>query len=603
MVWPLYRTKIEGALLRKGAKQGGTAEVTAFRLWNCRGGGPFVFLPERMFQMKNVQKYARNYFAPPAQQYHWSQREYITQAPRWCSVDLRDGNQALVVPMDLEKKRSFFQFLCRLGFREIEVGFPAASDTEYQFVRTLIEHNLIPDNVTIQVITPAREAIIRRTVEALAGCKKAIVHLYNPTSAAQREQVFHKSRGQIIDIALQGVRTIADCAGRMKGQIQLEYTPESFTGTEPDFALAICDAVVQEWKPTAELPVILNLASTMSLSLPHIYANQIEYMDTHLRDRDKVILSLHPHNDRGSAIAEAELGMLAGGQRVEGTLFGNGERTGNVDLITLALNLYSHGVDPGLDLSNLPQVAQMYEESTGMSVSPRHPYGGQLVFAAFSGSHQDAIAKGLTWRTQHPNAHWNVPYLPLDPEDVGRSYEDDVIRINSQSGKGGIGYLMEHRYGINMPKEMREEFGYIVKGISDHQNRELSSDEVHQIFTDTYVNLSAPIQLDDFYFMHKKVYHTTVSLTVNGEQFELTGRGNGRFDAVSNALRKGLNIRFHDIVYQEHSLERGSTSRAIAYVGITADSGKTFWGSGVHTDIASASIYALFSAVNRLLSF
>ena len=555
MVWPLYRTKIEGALLRKGAKQGGTAEVTAFRLWNCRGGGPFVFLPERMFQMKNVQKYARNYFAPPAQQYHWSQREYITQAPRWCSVDLRDGNQALVVPMDLEKKRSFFQFLCRLGFREIEVGFPAASDTEYQFVRTLIEHNLIPDNVTIQVITPAREQIIRRTFEALAGCKKAIVHLYNPTSAAQREQVFHKSRGQIIDIALRGVRTIADCAGRMKGQIQLEYTPESFTGTEPDFALAICDAVVQEWKPTAELPVILNLASTMSLSLPHIYANQIEYIDTHLRDRDKVILSLHPHNDRGSAIAEAELGMLAGGQRVEGTLFGNGERTGNVDLITLALNLYSHGVDPGLDLSNLPQVAQMYEESTGMSVSPRHPYGGQLVFAAFSGSHQDAIAKGLTWRTQHPNAHWNVPYLPLDPEDVGRSYG------------------------------------------------ELSSDEVHQIFTDTYVNLSAPIQLDDFYFMHKKVYHTTVSLTVNGEQFELTGRGNGRFDAVSNALRKGLNIRFHDIVYQEHSLERGSTSRAIAYVGITADSGKTFWGSGVHTDITSASIYALFSAVNRLLSF
>ena len=307
MVWPLYRTKIEGALLRKGAKQGGTAEVTAFRLWNCRGGGPFVFLPERMFQMKNVQKYARNYFAPPAQQYHWSQREYIAQAPRWCSVDLRDGNQALVEPMDLGKKRGFFQFLCRLGFREIEVGFPAASDTEYQFVRTLIEHNLIPDDVTIQVITPAREQIIRRTFEALAGCKKAIVHLYNPTSAAQREQVFHKSRGQIIDIALQGVRTIADCAGRMKGQIQLEYTPESFTGTEPDFALAICDAVVQEWKPTAELPVILNLASTMSLSLPHIYANQIEYMDTHLRDRDKVILSLHPHNDRGSAIAEADL--------------------------------------------------------------------------------------------------------------------------------------------------------------------------------------------------------------------------------------------------------------------------------------------------------
>ena len=551
--------------------------------------------------MKNAQKYTRNYFAPPVQQYHWSQKEYITTAPQWCSVDLRDGNQALVVPMDLDKKLTFFSLLCKIGFKEIEVGFPAASDTEYQFLRALIERNLIPEDVTIQVITPAREPIIRRTFEALSGCKRAVVHLYNPTSAVQREQVFHKSREEIVEIALTGVRAIAENAKKAKCQIQLEYTPESFTATEPDFALQICDAVTGEWKKHSQQPVILNLASTMSLSLPHIYANQIEYMDTHLQNRDHVILSLHPHNDRGSAVAEAELGLLAGGQRVEGTLFGNGERTGNVDLVTLALNLYSHGVDPGLDFSHLPQVARVYEDCTGMLVPPRHPYGGRLVFAAFSGSHQDAIAKGLSWRKQHPEAHWNVPYLAVDPEDVGRSYENDVIRINSQSGKGGIGYLMEHRYDINMPKAMRQDFGYIVKGISDHQNRELSSDEVHQIFVDTYVNLKSPIQLDDFYFMRKNQYYTTVSLMVDGKQFELTGKGIGRFDAVSNALRSGLNIRFHDIVYQEHSLERGSTSRAIAYVGITADSGKTFWGSGIHTDIASASIYALFSAVNRML--
>ena len=551
--------------------------------------------------MKNVSKYARNYINPPVEG-RWSKREYITEAPRWCSVDLRDGNQALIVPMSLEKKIDFFQFLCKLGFREIEVGFPAASDTEFQFVRRLIEHHLIPEEVTIQVITPARDHIIEKTFEALRGCRRAIIHLYNSTSAAQREQVFCKSDEEIIQIAVNGVRKIAECATRTAGEFLLEYTPESFTGTEPDFAVRICNAVLDAWKPDKTRPVIINLPSTVSLSMPHIYAKQVEYLGDHLHFREHVVLSLHPHNDRGSAVAEAELGVLAGGQRVEGTLFGNGERTGNVDLVTLALNLYSHGVDPQLDLSDLPHVAEVYEESTGMHIPPRQPYGGQLVFAAFSGSHQDAIAKGMQWRRNHECDHWNVPYLPIDPEDIGRSYEHDVIRINSQSGKGGIGYLLEHKYGILLPKPMREEFGYLIKGISDHSQKELSPEEVHQIFMDTYLNLKEPIRLDDFYFVHKKEYHTTVSLTVGKEEMELTGRGNGRFDAVSNALRRGLNIRFHDIVYQEHALERGSTSRAIAYIGITSDSRKTYWGCGVHTDIITASIYALFSAVNRMLS-
>lgn len=551
--------------------------------------------------MKNVDKYSRNYFAPEQTEYQWMHREYVDTAPRWCSVDLRDGNQSLVVPMDLEKKKALFLFLCRMGFREIEVGFPAASDTEYQFVRTLIEHNLIPPQVMIQVLTPAREPIIRRTMQSLSGCKQAIVHLYNPTSRAQREQVFEKSKEEIIEIAVSAVRVIKECAAKIKGKIQLEYTPESFTATEPDFALEICNAVVEEWGESP-LPVILNLASTVSLSLPHVYANQVEYISTHLHHRERVILSLHPHNDRGSAVAEAELGLLAGGQRVEGTLFGNGERTGNVDLVTLALNLYSHGVDPQLDLSDLPKVAQMYEESTGMQISPRHPYGGELVFAAFSGSHHDAIAKGFRWRKQHPNSLWNVPYLPLDPRDIGRSYEHDVIRINSQSGKGGIGYLLEHHYGINLPKKMREEFGYRVKSISEQQSRELSVEELHRIFKDTYLNLSAPICLEDFYFVHKDIYRTTVLLQFHGQQLELTGRGNGRFDAVSNALGKGLDVRFHDIVYQEHALERGSTSRAIAYIGITSDAGRQYWGCGIHTDIIAASVYALFSAVNRMLN-
>ncbi len=499
------------------------------------------------------------------------------------------------------KEKALFLFLCRMGFREIEVGFPAASDTEYQFVRTLIEHNLIPPQVMIQVLTPAREPIIRRTMQSLSGCKQAIVHLYNPTSRAQREQVFEKSKEEIIEIAVSAVRVIKECAAKIKGRSSWNTRRKALL---PPSRILRWKSAMRWWRNgenrRCRSSSIWHPLSPFSL--PHVYANQVEYISTHLHHRERVILSLHPHNDRGSAVAEAELGLLAGGQRVEGTLFGNGERTGNVDLVTLALNLYSHGVDPQLDLSDLPKVAQMYEESTGMQISPRHPYGGELVFAAFSGSHQDAIAKGFRWRKQHPNSQWNVPYLPLDPRDIGRSYEHDVIRINSQSGKGGIGYLLEHHYGINLPKKMREEFGYRVKSISEQQSRELSVEELHRIFKDTYLNLSAPICLEDFYFVHKDIYRTTVLLQFHGQQLELTGRGNGRFDAVSNALGKGLDVRFHDIVYQEHALERGSTSRAIAYIGITSDAGRQYWGCGIHTDIIAASVYALFSAVNRMLN-
>lgn len=553
--------------------------------------------------MKNCEKYEVGYFMPPEPSMEWINKDHLEKAPAWCSVDLRDGNQALIVPMSLNEKVEFFRFLVSLGFKEIEVGFPAASETEYEFLRTLIEKDMIPDDVTVQVLTQSREHIIAKTFESLKGVKKAIVHLYNSTSLAQREQVFKKDRQEIIDIAVSGAKLMNEYAKKMpETEFQFEYSPESFTGTEIDFAEAICNAVIDIWEPTPEKKVIINLPATVSMSMPHVYAAQISYMSHHLHNRENVILSLHPHNDRGTAVADAELGLLAGGDRIEGTLFGNGERTGNVDIVTLAMNLFSHGVDPELDFSNMPKVVEAYEKYTDMKVHPRQPYGGQLVFAAFSGSHQDAIAKGMQWRQSHSGAHWNVPYLPIDPQDIGRSYENDVIRINSQSGKGGIGYLLEHKYGINMPKPMREEFGYIIKGISDHQHKELSPEEVHQIFMDTYLNLQTPIRLDDFYFVHKKEYHTTVSLTVGKEEMELTGRGNGRFDAVSNALRRGLNIRFHDIVYQEHALERGSTSRAIAYVGITSDSQKTYWGCGVHTDIIAASIFALFSAIDRMLT-
>ena len=453
---------------------------------------------------------------PPESCMDWTKKEYIQKAPAWCSVDLRDGNQALVVPMSLEEKLEFFKFLVKIGFKEIEVGFPAASETEYEFVRTLIEQNLIPDDVVIQVLTQSREHIIQKTFQSLQGAKRAIVHLYNSTSVAQREQVFQKSKEEIIDIAVSGAKLLQKYAAEMEGDFQFEYSPESFTGTEMEFALDICNQVLDVWQPTSENKVIINLPSTVSLSMPHVYASQTEYISRHLKYRENVILSLHPHNDRGCAVADAEMGVLAGGERVEGTLFGNGERTGNVDIITLALNMYSQGVDPGLDLSNMPEVASVYEETTGMKVYDRQPYGGKLVFAAFSGSHQDAIAKGIKWREEKQCDHWNVPYLLIDPKDIGRQYDGDVIRINSQSGKGGIGYLLEQKYGFDMPKKMRECFGYQIKGVSDHQHKELKPEEIYGIFMQSFVNVDSPVTFHSVHFIHPDDFEATVAVAVRG---------------------------------------------------------------------------------------
>ena len=551
--------------------------------------------------MKNVEKYARGYFMPPIPSLKWAQKEYISEAPVWCSVDLRDGNQALVVPMSLEEKLEYFQLLLKIGFKEIEVGFPAASETEYEFLRTLIEQNLIPDDVTIQVLTQSREHIIKKTFEALEGAKSAVVHLYNSTSVAQREQVFRKSKEEVVEIAVSGAKLLKEYAAKTPGNFKFEYSPESFTGTEIDFALDICNQVLDVFQPTKEKPVIINLPVTVSLSMPHVYASQVEYMSEHLHYREHVILSLHPHNDRGCAVADAEMGILAGGQRIEGTLFGNGERTGNVDLVTLALNMFSQGVDPKLNMENIQEVTEVYERMTKIKVHERHPYGGKLVFAAFSGSHQDAIAKGMKWREERECAHWNVPYLLIDPEDIGREYESDVIRINSQSGKGGIGYLLEQKYGLDLPAKMREDFGYRVKSVSDHLHKELMPDEIKDIFVKEYVNLENPLQMVDYHFRRANDdFHADVTVQINGEHKELAGEGNGRLDAVSNALVTNLGIEYSNLLYKEHALEIGSKSQAVSYVGITAPSGRVYWGCGIHNDIIASSIKALFSAINKM---
>ncbi len=553
--------------------------------------------------MNNAEKYTRQYFPAPNAQARWAKKNYIAKPPVWCSVDLRDGNQSLIIPMSLEEKLDFFQLLVSLGFKEIEVGFPAASETEYKFLRTLIEENLIPDDVTVQVLTQSREHIIKKTFESLRGAKNAIVHLYNSTSVAQREQVFKRSKQEIIDIAVQGAELFNKYSEEMGVSYRYEYSPESFTGTEPEFALEISNAVLDVWKPTAERPVIINLPVTVQVSMPHVYANQVEYMNDNLKYRENVIISLHPHNDRGCAVADAEMGLLAGGDRIEGTLFGNGERTGNVDIVTMALNMYAQGIDPGLDFSDLPCVTELYERVTRMQVYDRTPYAGKLVFAAFSGSHQDAIAKGMKWREDHTCRYWTVPYLPIDPQDVGREYETDVIRINSQSGKGGIGYLLEHSFGYVLPPKMREAVGYTVKNVSDHSHKELSPAEVLEIFKNEYVNINAPIELEDYHFVRKPdAMKAIITIKQNGETRDISGEGNGRLDAVSNALKQHLGLEYSNLTYAEHALTTESTSQAITYVSVTFKDGKISWGAGVHDDIIAASICALISAINRKLA-
>lgn len=552
--------------------------------------------------MKNFDKYRPGYYMPPETCLDWTKKERVEKAPLWCSVDLRDGNQALITPMNLEEKLEFYRFLLELGFKEIEVGFPAASETEFEFLRTIIEEHMIPDNVWIQVLTQSRPHIIKKTFEAIKGAKNVVVHLYNSTSFAQRQQVFRKSEDEIVDIAVSGAKTFDEYAAKMpETNFRFEYSPESFTGTEMEFALRICNEVIDVWKPRPDRKVIINLPSTVEMSMPHVYAQQIEYMSKNLHDRENVIVSIHPHNDRGTAVAAGELALLAGGDRIEGTLFGNGERTGNVDIITMAMNLFTHGVDPELDFSDMPKIVQFYEHLTGMSVGYRQPYSGQLVFAAFSGSHQDAISKGMKFREETQQHQWTVPYLPLDPHDVNREYETDVIRINSQSGKGGISYILEHNFGYTLPKEMAAEVGYFIKEISDHAHKELTPAEILVSFQHEYQNKDMPIALQDVTWVRENGYTAAdVTLAIHNETFYLSAKGNGPLDAVSNVLKiANPAIKYHFVDYEEHALETNSDSKASAYVVIADESGRRYWGVGVDSDITMASVYALITAVNR----
>ena len=549
--------------------------------------------------MKNYQKYEKSYFMPPEVTYDWAKKDAVEQPPKWCSVDLRDGNQALIEPMSLDEKLEFFQMLVDIGFKEIEVGFPAASETEYQFMRTLIEKDMIPNDVTVQVLTQAREHIIKRTFEAVKGAPHAVIHLYNSTSVAQREQVFRKDKEQVKQLAIDGAKLLLKLARETDGNFTFEYSPESFHGTEVDYAVEVCNAVLDVWQPTADNKAIINIPTTVENAMPHTFACQLEYVHKHLKHRENVVLSLHPHNDRGCGVATAELGILAGADRIEGTLFGNGERTGNVDIITLGMNMYSQGVDPGLDFSNMKKIRETYERLTRMQVYDRQPYSGDLVFTAFSGSHQDAIAKGMAWRDEKKCDKWTVPYLPIDPKDVGREYDSDVIRINSQSGKGGVNYILMHSHGINLPKAMREEVGYMVKDVSDKAHKELTPDWVYQIFSDHYINTKSIFHIDECHF--KQVDGITAEVTINhaGESKVITSNGNGRLDAVSNAIKQYFNISYELSFYEEHSLTKGSSSKAVAYVGIICN-GKTFWGVGIDPDIIRASIEALIVAVNKI---
>ncbi len=548
----------------------------------------------------DVTKYSPGYYPAPECEYRWVHKDHIEKAPIWCSVDLRDGNQSLIVPMSLDEKLRFFQALVDVGFKEIEVGFPAASETEYEFLRTLIEKDMIPDDVTIQVLTQCRDHIIRKTFDALEGCPSAIVHFYNSTSVAQREQVFKKSKDEIKKIATDGATLVKQLSEEYSGNFRFEYSPESFTGTEPDYALEVCNAVLDILQPTAEKPVIINLPVTVSMSMSHVYANQIEYMSDRLKYRENVVLSVHPHNDRGCGVSDTEMALLAGADRVEGTLFGNGERTGNVDIVTLALNMYTLGVDPKLDFHDLPSLVSLYEDVTRMHVYERAPYAGSLVFAAFSGSHQDAIAKGMKWREDHNLHEWTVPYIPIDPKDIGRTYDGDIIRVNSQSGKGGIGYILEQNYGFDLPPKMREHFGYLVKDISDKNHCELKPDQIYEIFQKYYLNNTSPLDVPEAHFEQMKDgISANVTICLGNVYNKIRAQGNGRLDAVSNAIRECTGMNFTLEHYSEHSLSHGSNSDAVSYVSVRWENDTVNWGAGTDSDIIKASIKALVSAINQ----
>jgi len=530
----------------------------------------------------------------------------IKKAPIWCSVDLRDGNQALIQPMSLDEKLEMFRMLVEVGFKEIEVGFPSASQIEHDFTRLLIERNLIPDDVVIQTLTQSREPLIKKTFEALQGVKKAVVHLYNSTSTLQRDVVFKMSRQEIINLAVKGARLIREEAAKTDAEIRYEYSPESFTGTEMDFALQICEAVMDEWAPTSDRRVIINLPATVEMSTPNIYADQIEWFIRNMKNREHAIISLHAHNDRGSAVAATELALMAGADRVEGTLFGNGERTGNVDILTLAMNIFSQGIDPCLDFSNINRVVEVYERCTKLPVHPRHPYAGELVYTAFSGSHQDAINKGMVACEKDPDKCWAVPYLPIDPKDVGRTYES-IIRINSQSGKGGIAYIMDKEFGFKMPKEMHPEFGAIVQKVLDKAGGELPAEVVYKTFEKEYLLTEPCYKLKGFNVIKRHIDEqedlssadVEAKIVIDGREEVLRASGNGPLDAFCEALRQGLGLTFTLQAYHEHALTQGSSSKAVSYIMITDRDDKGFWGAGVDTDIIVASIKALLSAMNR----
>jgi len=547
-------------------------------------------------------KYGIGYFPVDNKYNKWVERDHIEKPPVWCSVDMRDGNQSLVIPMSLEEKLEYYKMLLEVGFKEIEVGFPAASETEYEFLRALIDNNMIPDDVSVQVLTQCREHIIRKTFDACKGAPNAIIHFYNSVSVAQREQVFKMSKEEILQIAVDGAKLVKELAQEYGGNFRFEYSPESFTGTEPEYALEVCNAVLDVLEPSETNNVIINLPVTVEMSLPHVYASQVEYMSRNLKYRQFVTLSLHPHNDRGTGVADTELALLAGADRVEGTLFGNGERTGNVDIITLAMNMYSHGVDPGLNLTNMNYLVEKYEKCTRMHVYDRAPYAGALVFAAFSGSHQDAIAKGMKHREENNLHRWTVPYIPIDPRDIGRTYDADVIRVNSQSGKGGIGYLLEHTYGYNLPNKMREHFSYLCKDISDREHKELKADEVLAIFTENYLNLDGRIKVTDFDFVRKND-RVKISITFmkNGIKTKMKAEGNGSLSAVNNALKAYTGEDYTLQVFTQHSMQgQGSRSVAASYIGLERADGTMYWGVGTHTDVIKASTKALLSAFDNM---
>jgi 2-isopropylmalate synthase len=531
----------------------------------------------------------------------------ITTAPDWCSVDLRDGNQALVQPMNLEEKLALFQLLVDIGFKEIEIGFPSASQVEFDFARTLIEQGLIPEDVTIQILTPAREHLIKRSFEALKGARRAIVHLYNSTSTLQRRVVFQMNKAEITALAIKGARWIQEEATLYpETAFRYEYSPESFTGTEMDFALEICGAVMGVWQPTPENRVIINLPATVEMATPNVYADQIEWFCTNMQDRDCAIISLHAHNDRGCAVAATELALMAGGDRVEGTLFGNGERTGNVDIITLALNMFTQGINPGLNFHDINRVIEVSERVTRIPVHVRHPYAGELVYTAFSGSHQDAINKGMKACDAAADGVWAVPYLPIDPRDVGRSYES-IIRINSQSGKGGVAWIMDREFGFQMPKEMHPEFGAVIQKLTDREGRELQMAELWTAFKDEYLTPVRPYGLISFNVMKRHVdtekenssADVEAVISVNGEARTFSAAGNGPLDAFCTALKNALGCEFTLCGYHEHALTKGSSSKAVAYIETEYPDGRKVWGAGVDTDIIIASIKAMLSSLNR----